>query len=130
MFEKIINNWVCWAILLVALGIYQIIWQDYLHLKKYQQVRSGYWSELSPLLTAALPLMGLLGTIVGLIETFSLLSMGLSDMLSGAIGDALFTTQLGLVCAIAAWLMQSYLGYVQRRITTQLVIKPDANVVT
>ena len=115
MLEQILNNWVCWAILLIALVVYQIIWHDILFVKKHQQLRTGHWSELSTLLTAALPLMGLLGTIIGLLDAFSLMAVGLTDLLSSAIGDALLTTQLGLLCAIPAWLMQSYLAKLQQK---------------
>jgi len=50
------------------------------------------------------PLVGLLGTVVGMIETFdalqssSMFSQG--DSISGGISKALFTTELGLVVAV------------------------------
>ncbi|HIP20181.1 MAG TPA: MotA/TolQ/ExbB proton channel family protein [Sulfurimonas sp.] len=50
------------------------------------------------------PLIGLLGTVIGMIETFdSLASMSLfsqSGGIAGGISQALFTTQLGLVVAV------------------------------
>jgi len=50
------------------------------------------------------PLIGLLGTVIGMIETFdSLASMTLfsqSGGIAGGISQALFTTQLGLVVAV------------------------------
>ncbi len=52
---------------------------------------------------AASPLLGLLGTVVGMIKTFALITVfGTSDpqALSGGISEALVTTELGLIVAI------------------------------
>ncbi|MEI8668101.1 MotA/TolQ/ExbB proton channel family protein [Pseudoalteromonas sp. B131b] len=114
MFDQIISNPICWCIILLALFVYQLIFHDLLHLKHYQTQRKGYWQEVSSILTAALPLLGLLGTIVGLLDTFKVMAQGHNELMSDAIGHALLTTQLGLVCAIPAWLMQAYLAYSQR----------------
>ncbi|WP_053393984.1 MotA/TolQ/ExbB proton channel family protein [Vibrio nereis] len=54
-------------------------------------------------LAAIAPLMGLLGTVGGMIETFSVITaQGVtdSDLLSGGIAEALLTTKLGLMVAI------------------------------
>ena len=55
-------------------------------------------------IVAVAPLMGLLGTVVGMIETFdSLGDMSLfaqSGGIAGGISQALFTTQMGLAVAI------------------------------
>jgi biopolymer transport protein ExbB len=114
MFEQIVSNPICWCILLLALVVYQLTFHDLLHLKQYQAKRIGYWQDVSSILTAALPLLGLLGTIVGLLDTFKVMALGQSELMSEAIGDALLTTQLGLVCAIPAWLIHAYLVYSQR----------------
>jgi biopolymer transport protein ExbB len=114
MFEQLLSNPICWAIMLLALFVYQLIFHDFLHLKAYREQRQGYWQDVSAILTAALPLLGLLGTIIGLLETFNVMSMGHNELMSEAIGQALLTTQLGLVCAIPAWLMQACLLNAQR----------------
>ena len=114
MFDQISGSVTCWLIILLALFVYQLIWHDILHLKQYQLQRKGYWQEVSSILTAALPLLGLLGRIIGLLDTFKVMSLGHNELMSQAIGEALLTTQLGLVCAIPAWLMQGYLSRVQR----------------
>jgi biopolymer transport protein ExbB len=114
MFEQLLSNPICWVIMLLALYVYQLIFHDLLYLKAYRTQRKGYWQEVSSILTAALPLLGLLGTIVGLLETFKVMSMGQTELMSEAIGQALLTTQLGLVCAIPAWLIQAYLLNAQR----------------
>jgi biopolymer transport protein ExbB len=54
---------------------------------------------------AVAPLLGLLGTVTGMISTFDVLTQfGTGDpkMLSGGISEALITTQLGLIVAIPA----------------------------
>ena len=55
-------------------------------------------------LVAVAPLLGLLGTVTGMIETFdSLATMSLfsqSGGIAGGVAQALFTTQMGLVVAI------------------------------
>ncbi|XQW84522.1 MotA/TolQ/ExbB proton channel family protein [Thalassotalea piscium] len=117
MFDQIAASVTCWLIMLLALFVYQLIWHDILHIKQYQAQRTGYWQEVSSILTAALPLLGLLGTIIGLLDTFKVMSLGQNELMSQAIGEALLTTQLGLVCAIPAWLMQAYLAKAQRGIT-------------
>jgi len=54
---------------------------------------------------AASPLLGLLGTVVGLIKTFALITLygaGTPNALSSGISEALITTELGLIVAIPA----------------------------
>lgn len=70
------------------------------------------------------PLLGLLGTVNGMIETFnSLADMALftqSGGIAGGISQALFTTQMGLAVAIPGFLMKSMLDRKQRRIQAEL----------
>lgn len=61
---------------------------------------------------AVAPLLGLLGTVTGMIATFEIITeFGTGDpkMLSGGISEALITTQLGLVVAIPAVLLGNLL---------------------
>lgn len=65
------------------------------------------------LVAAVSPLLGLLGTVTGMIATFEVITeFGTGDprMLSGGISAALVTTQLGLVVAIPALLIGHLLG--------------------
>jgi biopolymer transport protein ExbB len=70
---------------------------------KYLQ-ESKRFSRLVLTIVIAAPLTGLLGTVVGMIETFdSLATMELFTQgggIAGGISQALFTTQLGLVVAV------------------------------
>ncbi|PKM12402.1 MAG: MotA/TolQ/ExbB proton channel family protein [Gammaproteobacteria bacterium HGW-Gammaproteobacteria-3] len=70
------------------------------------------------------PLMGLLGTVTGMIETFdSLAEMALftqSGGIAGGIAQALFTTQMGLSVAIPGVLAKSALDRKQSRIQSEL----------
>jgi biopolymer transport protein ExbB len=61
---------------------------------------------------AVAPLLGLLGTVTGMIETFqsiSLFGTGDPKLMSSGISQALITTQLGLVVAIPLLLAHSFL---------------------
>lgn len=77
-------------------------------LRKYLRVINGV-STISPLL-------GLLGTVVGMIQTFNTIAvgdaMGRPEMLAGGIGQALLTTAGGLCVAIPALI--AYLYFVGR----------------
>lgn len=69
-------------------------------------------------LAAVSPLMGLLGTVTGMIATFDVITeFGTGDpkMLSGGISEALVTTELGLIVAIPAVLLGNLLsGWAER----------------
>jgi biopolymer transport protein ExbB len=63
-------------------------------------------------LAAVAPLLGLLGTVVGMITTFQMITLfGTGDprMMAGGISTALVTTVLGLVVAIPLTLLHSFL---------------------
>jgi biopolymer transport protein ExbB len=70
------------------------------------------------------PLLGLLGTVIGMIETFdSLATMTLfsqSGGIAGGISQALFTTQMGLTVAIPGLLAHSILKRKQHQIELDL----------
>lgn len=59
------------------------------------------------------PLLGLLGTVSGMIETFDIISVhGVrnAQMLSGGISEALITTEFGLIVAIPALVLHTLLS--------------------
>jgi biopolymer transport protein ExbB len=74
-------------------------------------------------LAAVAPLLGLLGTVLGMIETFNVISVfgtGNSRAMAGGISIALITTQTGLLVAIPGMLMSSRLNRKAQRLRTNL----------
>lgn len=72
---------------------------------------------------AAAPLLGLLGTVTGIINTFKLITVfGSGDVktLSGGISEALVTTEFGLIVAIPALLLHAFLSRKAKGIVDQM----------
>lgn len=72
---------------------------------------------------AAAPLLGLLGTVTGIINTFKLITVfGTGDvkMLSGGISEALITTEFGLIVAIPSLLLHAFLSRKARGIVDHM----------
>ena len=84
----------------------------------------GKFSVLIHVVILISPLLGLLGTVIGMIETFdSLATMTLhsqSGGIAGGISQALFTTQMGLTVAIPGLLAHSILIRKQHQIEQDL----------
>jgi biopolymer transport protein ExbB len=71
------------------------------------------YGGLIMVIAAVAPLLGLLGTVTGMISTFDIITeFGTGDpkLLSGGISEALVTTELGLVVAIPALVFGNILG--------------------
>ncbi|MBN2715905.1 MAG: MotA/TolQ/ExbB proton channel family protein [Deltaproteobacteria bacterium] len=89
------------------------------------------YSVLTKAVVAIAPLLGLLGTVSGMIETFdSLGDMSLfaqSGGIAGGISLALFTTQMGLAVAIPGLLIGRVLD--QRQATLQMEIQKIKDIV-
>jgi biopolymer transport protein ExbB len=69
------------------------------------------------------PLLGLLGTVTGIINTFKLITVfGSGDVktLSGGISEALVTTEFGLIVAIPSLLIHAFLSRKARGVTDQM----------
>ncbi|WP_051219247.1 MotA/TolQ/ExbB proton channel family protein [Oceanobacter kriegii] len=83
------------------------------------------------------PLLGLLGTVSGMIETFRMMTLfgsGNPEVVSGGIAQALITTELGLVVAIPALVIHSLLSrraksYYQQLENFALVLASDEQVI-
>lgn len=72
---------------------------------------------------ASAPLLGLLGTVTGIINTFALITVfGSGDVksLSGGISEALITTKYGLIVAIPSLLIHSFLSRMARSVVNQM----------
>ncbi len=72
---------------------------------------------------ASAPLLGLLGTVTGIINTFKLITVfGTGDVktLSGGISEALVTTEFGLIIAIPSLLLHAFLSRKARGVIDQM----------
>jgi biopolymer transport protein ExbB len=108
------DNAIVWAILVLALCCFVLEFRLLLELRSrrwHQQL--GMWLSVLPVLLGALPLLGLLGTIAGLLTTFRSMaqsgSLDQQSLLGSGIADALITTQLGLLMAIPGLLLLAVL---------------------
>lgn len=90
---------------------------------RFEEVRNVYLYKVQRrrvfllILISIAPLMGLLGTVTGMLSTFESLSVSgggdTVDMVAGGISEALITTQTGLIIAIPAYVI-AYM--IQKRI--------------
>ena len=81
-------------------------------LTKYKD-KSEKWLGVITLTAAVAPLLGLLGTVSGMIETFKMMTLfgaGDPSAVSGGISEALITTELGLIVAIPSIVISAYLA--------------------
>lgn len=72
---------------------------------------------------ASAPLLGLLGTVTGIINTFKLITVfGSGDVksLSGGISEALITTKWGLIVAIPSLLLHAFLSRKARGVVARM----------
>ena len=117
----LLDSLVIWAIFLLAIFCYALLLElCFLRRCSEQwQNKTNEWYSSIKIMLSSLPLLGLLGTISGLLKTFDQMALNkgsaLQEMMSGGIAEALFTTQLGLVMVIPGLIMFSYL---RRRITS------------
>lgn len=81
------------------------------------------WISFMAVCASSAPLLGLLGTVTGIINTFKLITVfGSGDVktLSGGISEALITTELGLVVAISALVFHAFLSRKAKSITDRM----------
>lgn len=70
-----------------------------------EEAQVGFWINFLSLITGVAPMVGLLGTVSGMIGAFQKIGMGgmgKPELLAGNIGEALITTATGLTIAIPA----------------------------
>lgn len=90
-----------------------------------QQLAAEASRSIDTILTLAqvAPLLGLIGTVAGMVDSFAVLSrQGAGDLgaLSGGISNALFSTQAGLVVAIPGLFLGSLLRRRGQRLETRM----------
>jgi len=80
-------------------------------------------------IAALAPLLGLLGTMIGMIEAFKLVEVfgdeGGASMLAGSISKALITTAVGLILAIPAITLYHYFKHRLHVVTQRLEAEVD-----
>ena len=104
-------------------------------LKELPRLESGL--GVIKVLAAVAPLMGLLGTVIGMIVTFQAITLfGTGDpkLMAGGISQALVTTVLGLIAAIPLLLLHAFasgtarrLGQVLEQQSISLVAEPETD---
>ncbi|HZF30973.1 MAG TPA: MotA/TolQ/ExbB proton channel family protein [Gammaproteobacteria bacterium] len=115
------DNPVVWGIVALALLCYIVELDLMLGERDAQWKRkAGTWLKVLPTLLGALPLLGLLGTVNGLLTTFRTLAGSAVrnelDFVSTGVADALVTTQLGMITVIPGLLLYTYLRRRQREL--------------
>jgi biopolymer transport protein ExbB len=102
-------------------------------LKELPKLESGL--NIVKVLAAVAPLMGLLGTVIGMIVTFQAITLfgtGDPQLMAGGISQALVTTVLGLMAAIPLLILHAFasgtarrLGQVLEQQSVSLVAEPE-----
>ena len=90
-------------------------------LKEVPKLESGL--NLVKVLAAVAPLLGLLGTVIGMINTFQAITLfgtGDPQLMAGGISEALITTVLGLMAAIPLLLLHAFAAGAARNVTNIL----------
>lgn len=83
----------------------------YEHIERWEG-SIGQWIHYLNVIAATSPMVGLLGTVSGMISAFQTIAaggMGKPELLAGDIGEALVTTATGLVIGIPAMVLFFYL---------------------
>jgi len=111
----LLKNPVVWAIFITAAVCYCLLIELCFIRRKSWRWDETVVSWIQPIrvLLAALPLLGLLGTITGLLKTFLDMSLtggfNMQQLIAGGIAEAMFTTQLGLVLVVPGLLIHTLL---------------------
>ena len=87
-------------------------------LKEVPRLEGGL--NLIKVLAAVAPLLGLLGTVIGMINTFQAITLygtGDPQIMASGISEALVTTVLGLIAAIPLLLLHAFASGASRRVT-------------
>lgn len=111
-----LDNPAVWLILITAVIAYGLLLDLWLTRNSDNDVKTRYrqWAPGIRTLLGALPLLGLYGTVAGLMQTFRQMAaeLGFSpeNLATGGIAAAMYTTQLGLLLVIPGWVMLAAIG--------------------
>lgn len=108
------DSWIFWVILSLSVFVYSLLFDCLLSRQQLEWIKS-IQARLSmiEICLSMLPLLGLLGTIMGLLQTFADMASSHVDfntMIAGGVGTALGSTQLGLLLAVPGLLLHRYLS--------------------
>jgi len=98
-------------------------------LKEIPKLEGGL--NLIKVLAAVAPLLGLLGTVIGMINTFQAITLfgtGDPQIMAGGISEALVTTVLGLIAAIPLLLLHAFASGASKRVT-QILEEQSAGII-
>lgn len=98
-------------------------------LKEVPKLEGGL--NLVKVLAATAPLMGLLGTVIGMIRTFQAITLfgtGDPQIMASGISEALVTTVLGLIAAIPLLLLHAFAAGASKRVT-QILEEQSAGII-
>mgnify|MGYP001179599279 CR=1 FL=1 len=97
-----------------------------------QEAKYAFWLNFLQLITAVAPMLGLLGTVSGMIGAFDKIGMGgmgKPELLAANIGEAMVTTATGLIVAIPAmfayFLFRNYLNKMLSEAEENLTVVVD-----
>jgi len=79
-----------------------------------QRLHAERWLQLLAVIATAAPLMGLLGTVTGMVRTFALITVfgtGNAGKLASGISEVLVATELGLMVAIPTLIAHGFLAH-------------------
>ena len=101
---------------------------------RFAEVRSAHIPRIDrrirflSILISVSPLMGLLGTVMGMLATFDGLTKNVGrtiDLIAGGISEALLTTQTGLMIAIPGYVLV-YLVIRRRNLLDQMITRMES----
>lgn len=98
-------------------------------LKELPKLEGGL--NLVKVLAATAPLLGLLGTVIGMINTFQAITLfgtGDPQIMASGISEALVTTVLGLIAAIPLLLLHAFAAGASRRVS-QILEEQSAGII-
>ena len=110
--EHIVEYFSTGGIIMLPIAICSfLLWHRYFAIILKQKGNTEGERHFIAALAAALPLLGLLGTVIGIMETFQSNSGANAQVLASGIGKALVTTQAGLASALAGAMALAHLKY-------------------
>jgi biopolymer transport protein ExbB len=100
-----------------------VVEESMFEVMQHTQLRMQSMLPFVAICASAAPLLGLLGTVTGIMNTFTMIEIyGTGDVktLSGGISEALITTEFGLVVSIPSLLLYAYLSSKARKVVNRM----------